>query len=262
MATRYLEEIVVAHRRRAASDERDWRARREATVPRTPRLRAALRTSSVAVIAEVKRRSPSRGALAADLDPAVVARAYRDGGAAAISVLTDEEFFGGSLADLGAVAAAVEVPLLRKDFAVSPNDVLDAAAFGASGVLLIVAALDPAELAQLVTLAREVGLDPLVEVHDADELARALDAGADLVGINQRDLHTFDVDTERAAALARRVDPAVVLVGESGIRGRDDVAALAAAGVDAVLVGESVVTASSRVDAVRALTGIARVPRG
>ncbi|MGC8498820.1 MAG: indole-3-glycerol phosphate synthase TrpC [Acidimicrobiales bacterium] len=262
MPTRYLDEIVVAHRRRAARDERDWRARREATVPRVPRLRAALRSSTVAVIAEVKRRSPSRGTLAADLDPAQVAREYRDGGAAAISVLTDEAFFGGSLADLGAVAAAVDVPLLRKDFAVSPNDVLDAATWGASGVLLIVAALNPAELAALVSLAREIGLDPLVEVHDADELARALDAGADLIGINQRDLHTFAVEPERAAALAQRVDPAVVLVAESGIRGRHDATTLARAGIDALLVGESVVTAANRRDAVRALTGITRIPRG
>ncbi len=261
MPTRYLDDIVVAHRRRAARDERDWRLRREATVARVPRLRAALRASNVTVIAEVKRRSPSRGALAAELDPAEVAREYRDGGAGAISVLTDEEFFGGSLRDLGEVLAAVDLPLLRKDFAVSPNDVLDAAAWGASGVLLIVAALEQAELATLVGLAREIGLDPLVEVHDADELARALDVGADLVGINQRDLRTFAVEPERAVALARRVDPTVVLVAESGIRGRDDAESLAAAGVDALLVGESVVTASSRSEAVRALTGIQRIPR-
>ncbi|HJR26320.1 MAG TPA: indole-3-glycerol phosphate synthase TrpC, partial [Acidimicrobiales bacterium] len=220
---------------------------------------AALRTraTELAVIAEVKRRSPSKGDLAADLDPAGTARDYEAGGAACLSVLTDEEFFGGSAADLQAARAAVEVPVLRKDFTVDPRDVADARAMGADAVLLIVAALDDAELRDLHALAGELGLDVLVEVHDEAELERALAVGASVVGVNQRDLVTFEVDHERAARVGRAMPDGVVRVAESGIRGPEDAVALADAGFHAVLVGESVVTAGDRAASVAGL----RAPR-
>ncbi len=258
----YLDDIVAAHRRRAAADDRDWRARLGAAIPRRPTLRAALRAEHVAVIAEVKRRSPSRGPLAPDLDPGALAAAYEAGGAAAVSVLTDEEFFGGCAEDLRRAVAATRRPVLRKDFVVSENDVLDAASWGAAGLLLIVAALSDDALARLLHVARQLGLDALVEVHDEAELERALAVGADLVGINQRDLHTFAVDQERALRVAALADPSVVLVAESGLRDERDVAALAAAGIDAVLVGESLVTSEDPEAAVARLAAVARHPRG
>jgi indole-3-glycerol phosphate synthase len=215
---------------------------------------AALRsTDGLAVIAEVKRRSPSRGDLAADLDPATTAAAYEAGGASCLSVLTDEEFFGGSAADLAAARAAVEVPVLRKDFTVGPLDVWDARNMGADAVLLIVAALADAELAELHELAVTIGLDVLVEVHDEPELERALAAGATVIGVNQRDLMTFEVDHARAVRVGAAMPEGIVRVAESGIRGPDDAAALAQAGFHAVLVGESVVTADDPAASVAAL---------
>lgn len=212
----------------------------------------------VAVIAEVKRRSPSKGALAPDLDPAALAADYESGGAACLSVLTDVEFFGGSPADLAAARAACALPVLRKDFTVDARDVADARLMGADCVLLIAAALDDAELAGFLELARRLGLDALVEVHDEPELARAVDAGADLVGVNQRDLVTFEVDTERAVRMAPQMPEGVVRVAESGVRGAGDAAELAAAGYHAVLVGESLVTSGDPGAAVAALRAAAR----
>jgi indole-3-glycerol phosphate synthase len=168
-------------------------------------------------------------------------------------VLTDREFFGGSPTDLQAARAAVDVPVLRKDFTVSPADVCDARAMGADCVLLIAAVLDDAELADFHAVAVELGLDALVEAHDEAEVERALAVGADLVGVNQRDLVTFEVDTGRAARVARTMPSSVVRVAESGIRGADDARALAAAGFDAVLVGESLVTSGDPAAAVAAL---------
>lgn len=201
----------------------------------------------------MKRRSPSAGPLAPDLDPAGLARSYAAGGAAALSVLTDEEFFGGGIGDLRAAREAVSLPVLRKDFTVSVRDVLDTRAMGADCVLLIVAALDDAELAELITVARDVGLDALVEVHDEAELDRALAVDADLVGVNQRDLVTFTVDRQRAGRLAARIPPDVVRVAESGVRGATDAVRLARAGYHAVLVGESLVTAPDPMEAVEAM---------
>ena len=259
--TTYLDEILLAHRARAAADGRALDAIVEAAAAAPPPrgFTAALRASSdrIAVIAEVKRRSPSKGALAADLDPAETAAAYVEGGAACLSVLTDEEHFGGSAADLQAARAAVDVPVLRKDFTVDPRDVADARAMGADAVLLIVAALDDGELRDLHELAVELGLDVLVEVHDEPELDRALAVGADLIGVNQRDLRTFEVDHERAVRIGQAMPAGVVRVAESGIRGPDDAAALADAGFHAVLVGESVVTAGDRAASVAGL----RAPR-
>ncbi|HET9691158.1 MAG TPA: indole-3-glycerol phosphate synthase TrpC [Acidimicrobiales bacterium] len=255
MAT-YLDRIVAWHRQRAEADHRrlaDLRAA-AAAMPPARGFAAALRAGEgVSVIAEVKRRSPSKGDLAEGLDPAEVAVDYAAGGAACLSVLTDGEFFGGSPSDLGAARSACALPVLRKDFTVSPRDVFDARLMGADAVLLIVAALRDDELADLAGLAGEVGLDALVEVHDEAEADRALAAGAVLVGVNQRDLVSFEVDTERAARVAAHLPATAVRVAESGIRNGADVAALAAAGFDAVLVGESLVTAADRVAAVRGL---------
>jgi indole-3-glycerol phosphate synthase len=252
----YLDRIVEAHRTAAASDRRsldELIAAAKATEP-TRGFAGALRASDgLAVIAEVKRRSPSKGDLAPDLDPAETAVAYAAGGAACLSVLTDVEHFGGSVADLQAARAAVSIPVLRKDFTVDARDVCDARAMGADAVLLIVAALDDAELRDFHDLASEVGIDVLVEVHDEAELERALAVGAAVVGVNQRDLVTFEVDHARAVRVGAAMPEGIVRVAESGIRGPDDAAALAEAGFHAVLVGESVVTAGDRSASVAAL---------
>lgn len=255
MAT-YLDGILLAHRLRAAADERDeadLRRRAQAAPPPRGFATALAAADGLAVIAEVKRRSPSKGDLFADLDPATLAAQYAEGGATCLSVLTDDEHFGGSAADLAAARAACSLPVLRKDFTVSVHDVLDARAMGADCVLLIAAALDDDELATFHRVATEVGLDALVEVHDEAELERALAVGATLVGVNQRDLVTFEVDHERAVRMAAAFPDQVVSVAESGVRGPDDAAALHAAGYDAVLVGESLVTSGDPAAAVAAL---------
>jgi indole-3-glycerol phosphate synthase len=257
MAT-YLDRILAAHRAAAAADDRAMAPLvAQARAQSTPRgFAAALRDAEgVGVIAEVKRRSPSKGALNAELDPAELARAYERGGATCLSVLTDVEFFAGSPDDLRAARAATRLPVLRKDFTVSPADVCDARIMGADAVLLIAAALDDDELAELHTLALDVGLDALVEVHDEAELDRALAVGAHLIGVNQRDLVTFEVDSERAARVGGAMPDTVVRVAESGIRGPDDAAALAAVGFDAVLVGELLVTSGDPESAVARLRG-------
>ncbi|MGC8509727.1 MAG: indole-3-glycerol phosphate synthase TrpC [Acidimicrobiales bacterium] len=259
MATAYLEDIMRFHRARAAADRRDWRERLDEVVPCRSRFRAALRPGdAVGVIAEIKRRSPSKGWLSRDLDPTDLSRAYEDGGAAALSVLTDEEHFAGSLGDLRAAHDACTLPLLRKDFTVSANDVIDALQFGASAILLIVAALDDDECARLLEVSAQCGLDALVEVHDLAEARRALALGATLVGVNQRDLRTFEVRGEQAAEVVATLPPTVVAVAESGLRDVSDVERAAAYGFDAVLVGESLVRASDPSLAVRALTGVKR----
>jgi indole-3-glycerol phosphate synthase len=257
--TTYLDRILEAHRRRAAADRRDpgeLGARAAAMAPTrgfTAALTAVADAGDLAVIAEVKRRSPSKGDLFADLDPAEVARAYEVGGAACLSVLTDAEFFGGSPDDLAAARAACSLPVLRKDFTVSALDVLDARLMGADAVLLIAAALDDDELGSFHDLAVRVGLDALVEVHDEAEADRAVAVGATLVGVNQRDLVTFAVDTARAVRVAPRLPPGVLRVAESGVRGGPDARVLAEAGYHAVLVGESLVTSGDPAAGVAAL---------
>ena len=255
MAT-YLDRIVAFHRARAAADRRTPGALLDqalAAGPARPFAAALQRPGGPAVIAEIKRRSPSRGALAPGLVPGEVARSYQAGGAAALSVLTDTEFFGGSAADLGEARAACSLPVLRKDFTVDRRDVLDARIMGADAVLLIVAALDDTELRTLVELTAEVALDAVVEVHDEAEVGRALAAGATTIGVNQRDLATFAVDPERALRLAPLLPAGTVAVAESGITGPDDVARLAEAGYHALLVGEWLVTSADREAAVRSL---------
>jgi len=242
----YLDRILDWHRQRAQSDGRDVAGLVTAAqgCPPTRGFGAALRANAgVSVIAEVKRRSPSRGPLAPELDPALLAKAYATGGAACLSVLTDSEFFGGSAADLEQARGACELPALRKDFTVSRADVCDARLMGADAVLLIVSALRAEELAELLALTRETAIDALVEVHDEAEAVRALEAGAGIIGVNQRDLFTFEVDTDRAVRVSASLPDGVVRVAESGIRGRGDVERLAEAGFDAVLVGEALVTA-------------------
>lgn len=217
---------------------------------------AARRT--VGVIAEVKRRSPSKGPLREDLDPSALAQAYQHGGAACVSVLTDQPFFGGSPADLQAAKRAVSLPVLRKDFVIDPYQVYEARAWGADAVLLIVAALSSVQLRELLALTGELGMDALVEVHTAAELETALAAGARLVGINNRDLRSFDTRLDVSLNLAGQVPPGIVLVSESGIQTRSDVERLAAAGVDAILVGETFVKSP---DPSGAVAGLAGVPR-
>jgi indole-3-glycerol phosphate synthase len=253
----YLDRILARHREVAASDHRSVGAMIDdaRAMPAARGFRAALAgLGHLGVISEIKRRSPSKGDLNAGLDPVVLAGAYERGGASCLSVLTDEEFFGGSVADLQTARSACALPVLRKDFTVSERDVLDARLMGADCVLLIAAALDRAELAGFHALAMEIGLDVLVEIHDEAELEVALGAGATLVGVNQRDLVTFQVDHARALRMAAVMPDHVVKVAESGVRGPEDAAELHAAGYHAVLVGETLVTSGDPESAVRALT--------
>ena len=216
----------------------------------------ALRGDSIRLIAEVKKASPSRGVLRADFDPVALARAYTQAGAAAISVLTDKRYFQGSLDHLAAVRALPGVPpLLRKDFLFDPYQVYEARAGGADAVLLIVAILDRELLAGLIALARELGMDALVEVHNGAEIGLAVNAGANLIAVNNRDLRTFDVDLATTERLRPLVPPNATLVAESGISTRADVERLAALGVHAVLIGEALVTIPDPAIMVRELFG-------
>ena len=260
MARTYLSDIMAHHRERAARDVREWRERLDDVYYRGPSLTQALsrEPTRIKVIAEVKRRSPSKGAIDENLVAAELAQEYQRGGASAISVLTDEHHFAGSRADLVDVHRTVDLALLRKDFTVSENDVLDTAEMGASAVLLIVAALDDRELEELIELSGRCGLDALVEVHDAQDVRRALGAGARLIGVNQRDLRTFEVDADRAAQLACALPAEVIAVAESGIASRADVERIAQAGFHAVLVGETFVRATHREELVREFASVAR----
>lgn len=208
---------------------------------------AVRRDPEMSIIAEIKRRSPSKGSLRLDLHAAGLAQSYLAGGATCLSVLTDEKFFTGSQDDLHAARRAVPIPLLRKDFTVDPRDVCDARIIGADCVLLIVAALDQPQLLSFHQLATELGLDALVEVHDERELERAIEAGATLVGVNQRDLETFEVDTDRAVRVAAEIPSDVVSVAESGIHDAADVRRLHGAGFSAALIGEALVVSDDPV---------------
>lgn len=257
MAGTYLDAILRAHRAAAADDRRSLEVLLDEarSCPAVRGFAAALR-AGFSVIAEVKRRSPSKGAIDAGLDPAQLAADYARGGAAALSVLTDVDHFGGAVDDLVRARGAVSLPVLRKDFTVAAADVCDARIMGADAVLLIVAALDDAELRDFHALARELTLDVLVEVHDEAEVERALRLDATVIGVNQRDLVTFAVDTARAVRLAPLIPEGVVRVAESGIAGPDDAVPLVAAGYDAVLVGESLVRSPDRAAAVAALRAV------
>jgi indole-3-glycerol phosphate synthase len=255
--------LDVTRRRVAALQEgADALARRAAAAP-LPRPFLTLPLGmTVGVIAEIKRRSPSQGAIRPDLDPVAYARAYARGGAVAVSVLTDEAHFGGSLDDLSQVAGSVNLPALRKDFIIDETQVLEARAAGASAILLIVRVLTADRLGALVAAAARQGLGTLVEVHTGDELERALAVGPTAIGVNARDLATFDVDLQGAQAILGQVPPGIPVVAESGIAGRGDVEQLAAAGADLVLVGTSVARRGDPEVAVRGLVGVRRVGRG
>lgn len=214
------------------------------TPPLTPRL-----------IAEIKERSPSKGAIRTGIDPVQVARAYKDGGAACLSVLTDSKFFGGAICRIAEVRAAVDLPVLQKDFVVDPYQIVEARLCGADCVLLIAAALEESEMREMHELAASLGLDALVEAHSRDELERALTGGYGLIGLNNRNLQTFEVSLDTTLTLAPLVPPDRVLVGESGIYSREDVDRVAHAGVDAVLVGEALMTAEDIAGKARELCG-------
>ena len=254
-----LEAIVAATRHEVLlREERVSRAALERSAARrTPRadaFRAGLAAEGrFNVIAECKRRSPARGVLRADYQPARIAREYADAGAAAVSVLTEPTFFDGKLSDLAAVRAATGLPLLRKDFIVSRYQLAEARAAGADAVLLIVAALDESRLRRLHDAAAEYGLAVLVEVHDAAELARALDAGARIVGVNNRNLRTLAVDIDASRALIDRIPAATVAVAESGLRSSADLVELRRAGYGAFLIGESLITRERPGEALAAL---------
>jgi indole-3-glycerol phosphate synthase len=251
----HTREQLSAVKRRVSPEE--LRHAAEAVSDPARGFRRALETADeVAVIAELKRRSPSRGEIRPGFDPVDCARAYQAGGAAALSVLTEERFFGGQLEFLGAVRKAVGLPLLRKDFVVDPYQIDEARVHGADAVLLIVAALAPDALEALRARADALGLDTLVEVHDEAELRVALDLGADLIGINNRDLRTFETDLATTERLAPGVPGDVLLISESGICSPPDLARVARAGARAVLVGESLMREVDVAAALRQLRGV------
>jgi indole-3-glycerol phosphate synthase len=256
-----LQQIVASKRRevaaaRARLAEPDLEHRLAGRAPARDFRGALLKAPGIAVIAEVKRASPSAGVIRPDFDAVSIAKAYERGGAACLSVLTDTPYFQGSLDDLRAVRAAVGLPLLRKDFILERYQLLEARAAGADAVLLIAEILPGQTLAILLRQAAEVGLQALVELYDRENLERVLDAGASLVGVNNRDLRTFDTRLEHTLDIARDVPPGVCLVSESGIRGREDVERLRAAGVGAVLVGETLMRSVDPAAAVAALRGV------
>ena len=254
----YLDKIVQSHREKAAREHRnlDELVAQAGLLPATRGFAEQLVVGSreqLCVIAEIKRKSPSKGVLHPDLIASNISALYEQGGASCLSVLTDEHFFGGSVEDLQRARASTSLPVIRKDFTVSEFDVVDARLMGADCVLLIAAALTNDELSRFFDLAMHIGLDVLVETHDESELDRALNVGANIVGVNQRDLITFEVDHARAERMASLIPPTVVRVAESGVRDAHDARRLRDAGYDAVLVGESIVTAVDPVSAVRDL---------
>lgn len=255
----HLDQILETVRVRLPALDRESEAmfRVARTVPEPPDLRSALSGPRVAVIAEVKRRSPSEGTISDALEPAAHARAYAENGASAVSVLTEEAHFGGSGSDLQQVSRNAGVPVLRKDFILHEAQVAEARGWGASGVLLIVRALGPARLAALLATTRELGLTALVEAHDAAEVDTALEAGADVIGINSRDLTTFRIDPG-AWSLLGRIPAGRIAVAESGMSCRRDVERAAEAGADAVLVGSVLSRAASPGPLVRELSGVVR----
>ncbi|MBI3950371.1 MAG: indole-3-glycerol phosphate synthase TrpC [Acidobacteria bacterium] len=254
-----LEKILAAKRnavekaKQAVPLPELMRRAREADPPRD--FKAALMAKGLSVITEVKKASPSRGILAEQVDVAHLARRYEEGGASAVSVLTEEEFFLGRLDDLRQVKSAVQLPILRKDFIFDPYQVWESRAAGADAALLIASMLELVPLRQLILLARQLHVTPLVEVHDVVELGRALDAGADVIGVNARSLINFAVDLRVPLSLAPVIPPGMIKVAESGIRTRDDVVQLQQAGYDAVLVGETLMRAKDPTRKLRELVG-------
>lgn len=258
-----LDEILEATRRSldALRPRRGELQRRAEGTPAPPSFAGALRRERVALIAEVKRRSPSAGMIRYDLDPGAHAEAYAEAGAAAVSVLTDGPFFGGSISDLECVAARVRVPVLRKDFILDESQIVEARAAGAAAILLIVRALPPVRLSALLALARDMGLDALVEIHTAAELDVAVGLGAAVIGVNSRDLDTFRVDVDAAWRLVAQVPRDRIAVAESGMAAVPDVERAARAGADAVLIGSALSSAADPTGVARALAEVQRYER-
>lgn len=251
-----LARIVATKRDRIAQSAAlvpEWERAAAARLAGRRDFRAALAARAPAIIAEAKKASPSKGLLAPDFDPARIARNYEQGGAAALSVLTDGPYFQGSLADLEAARAAVTLPVLRKDFTIAPSQILEAAAHGADAILLIAAILTERELRDFRETAAGYNLAALVEVHDRSELDRAISSGATLIGVNNRDLRSFAVRLETSLALAGHMPPGALLVSESGIHTAADIARLRAAGYTAFLVGEHLMKSPDPAQALRAL---------
>ncbi len=253
---RKVEELAEA---RAQTSDREMMRRAERSGHATRDMMAALQSDRVSLIAEVKRASPSKGELTRDFAPVMIAATYACNGAAAISILTDQDFFRGNLEYLTAARQAVAVPVLRKDFVIDPYQVYEGRAAGADAILLIVAALSDPQLADLYALTNELGMKALVEAHNEEEMARALRLGAQLIGINNRDLKTFNVDLGTTARLASMVDDDVVLVAESGIFSAADAREMGRLGARAILVGEALMKAPDPVSLIRELS---RQPRG
>jgi indole-3-glycerol phosphate synthase len=242
-------DTIVANKRREIEEAKACRPeadleRRAFAAPPVRDFRVALESSDVRIIAEIKKASPSAGILRADFDPVEIALVYESHGAACLSVLTDQRYFGGSLAHLEGVRAAVQLPVLRKDFIIDSYQLLEARASGADAVLLIAEVLDSLDLPRLLVEAQTLGMQALVELYDSENLPRVLQAGAKLVGVNNRDLRTFETRLEHTLELASRVPADCCLVSESGIRSRADVVRLGQAGVRAVLVGETLMRAT------------------
>lgn len=254
-----LDDILATADVRAESVRRDesHHRRRALDAPPVRSLARALMAPGLSVIAEIKRRSPSAGTIASDLDPVAQAQAYAEGGCAAISVLTEPDFFAGSLADLEAVRAVVDVPVLRKDFTRHPAQIWEARGAGADAVLLIVAALDDEMLAACLDTAASAGVDAIVEVHTADEAARAVRAGASIVGVNNRDLSTFTTDVGVSESMAPLIVSVPVTIAESGVSNVSAAVRMARAGYDAILVGEALVRHPDPASFVAALSGAA-----
>jgi indole-3-glycerol phosphate synthase len=247
-------EHKAAELSRAAFSISSLETRAEALVAARRGFSHALRAEAIAIIAEIKKASPSKGLLSTDFDPASIASTYEAGGAAALSVLTDENFFQGSLADLEAARAQVNMPVLRKDFTTSEYHVVEAAAYGADAILLIAAVLTERQLRDFRELASRYNMDALVEVHNAEELQPAIDSGAQIIGINNRNLHTFEVSLQTSLDLVDRVPAGVLKVSESGIESRAHIDMLRKAGFDAFLIGEHLMKSGDPAKSLRDLT--------
>ncbi len=248
-----LATIVEQKKLDLAVREHDVEERAERSMAQRRDFTGALTNRQPAVIAEIKKASPSKGVLAAEFDPAAIARLYEQGGAAALSVLTDEKHFQGSLSDLEAARGAVRIPALRKDFTIDPYHVHQAAAYGSDAILLIAAILSERQMRDFRELAEHYGMAALVEVHDEEELQPAIASGARLVGVNNRNLHTFEVSLETSLRLAEKIPTGVVRVAESGIHSSADVRRLHAAGYQAFLVGEHLMKSGDPAGALKAL---------
>ena len=249
-----LSEIVSKKRERVAKAKERISFKEVRRCEKPHALRAALRSEGINVIAEFKRRSPSKGVIRADANLKDIVRSYKAGGAIGISVLTEEDYFDGSLDDLKTVKTTVALPVLRKDFVFDEFQVYESAAAGADAILLIVAALDDATLSRLRRVAEdELGMDALVEVHTSEEMKRAVDSGATLIGVNNRDLRTFEVSLQTSLSLAREAPPGALLISESGLRGTDDLRRLRDAGYHGFLIGETLMRAGNPEQALRDL---------